>query len=80
MERLRRWLVRVLARALEWLLDTAGTGAVPWGPDGVNSPAFRVHEYEGLPIRRDDEAPRIDWSKQPSGSPPLRRPWKREGE
>ncbi len=55
MERLRRWLVRVLARALEWLLDTAGTGALPWRPDGVNSPAFRVHEYEGRPIRRDDE-------------------------
>ncbi len=55
MERLRRWLVRLLARALEWLLDTAGTGAVPWTPAGVNSPAFRVHEYGGRPIRRDDE-------------------------
>ncbi len=55
MGRLRRWLVRLLARALEWLLDMAGTGALPWGPEGVNSPAFRASEYEGRPIRRDDE-------------------------
>ncbi len=35
---------------------------------------------QGRPIRTDEEAPRIDWSKQPSGHPPLRRPWKKKGD
>lgn len=45
MSRLRRWLVRAVARTLGWLIDTAGTGAVPWGPDGVNGPAWKTHTY-----------------------------------